>query len=429
LKSRSFGSSRNLILFVLFLVGMLNYIDRTALLVFQEEIKRDLDLSDTQLGALTGFAFALVYTLSAFPIARLADRSNRKTIISVVLVIWSLMTALCGLASSFMLLVLCRMGVAMGEAGSTTASHSLISDLFKANERGRAISIWGLSAPIGTTFGFLLGGYFASLYGWRVAFVIMGIGSLFLLPIIWLCIREPGRRVDECRPSGSVPLTYAIKYLANSKTYRLLLAGFALQSYVTYVILTWNAPFYARVHGLTLGQLSTMLAIIYCLGGSCGIIAGGWLADSLGRKNYSRSVAAPAFASLVLIPFGLLQYFVSSTTLSLGCAFLTSLLGFVASAPVIAVTQTIVPSGMRGFTSAVNSLIGNLFGLGVGPVLTGFLSDVFRQNHHLAEYSLQYAIATSFILLPFASLMFFSASKALRLEFNENLDTAALGRR
>ena len=178
-------------LFLLFLVSMFNYIDRTIISVLQVPIKRDLLLSDAQLGALTGLAFAIIYSTLCLPVARWADRGNRTHIIAGSLALWSVMTALTGLAGGFAILVLLRIGVAVGEAGSVPSTHSVIADLYAPKSRATVLAVWGLSLPAGMALGYVFAGHLEETVGWRAAFAIVGICGVVLAPLLLWSMKEP----------------------------------------------------------------------------------------------------------------------------------------------------------------------------------------------------------------------------------------------
>ena len=214
---------------MLFVVALFNYIDRSIISILQEPLKADLHLSDTQLGALTGLSFALLYTTLALPIARLADRVNRKRLIAAALAIWSTATGCCGLANSFGVLVLFRMGVAFGEAGVVPASHSMISDYFPPRKRGTALALWGLSNPFGTMLGFAAGGWITAAMSWRQAFLVFGVLGVALAPVV-LLMKEPRRGgTDPVQPldeaEGPLPFGEVVARLWRLRAFRCLARG------------------------------------------------------------------------------------------------------------------------------------------------------------------------------------------------------------
>lgn len=388
------GSVRRTMLLMLGLVSVFNYVDRTILSILQEPIKQELGLSDGQLGLLTGLAFALFYATLAVPIARLADRLNRRNIVAASLATWSSMTALSGLATGFASLVAFRIGVALGEAGSVPASHSIIADYYPPEKRVTALALWGLALPIGIMLGYALGGWIASALGWRLAFAVVGFAGLLLAPLVMLLVKEPlrtgatGRSIHGDAP----PLRAAITTLWRLKTYRYMLAGATLHAFAQYAMMSWSAPFYMRVHHMPLADVASWLALINGIGGGIGIYLGGRLSDAAGARNPTGRVWVCALAMLLMVPAALAQFLMPSLTASLAFGSVATMLMFFYYGPIVGVPQTIVAPRMRALTSAVTLLVFNLFGLGLGPTVTGFLSDQLAAGSGTYDTSLRYAL-------------------------------------
>jgi len=397
---------------MLFLVALFNYIDRSIIAILQEPLKADLKLSDTQLGALTGLSFALLYTTLALPIARLADVWNRKRLIAAALAIWSAATAACGLANGFGTLVALRMGVAFGEAGCVPASHSMIADYFPVRQRATALALWGLSNPFGTMLGFAAGGWLTQAMSWREAFLAFGIAGLALAPLV-LTMKEPERgRFDERHDERQrVPLREALARLWGLKAFRYLAAGGAAHAFVVFAAHNWNAPFFGRVHAMPLGQVALYLALAIGLGGGLGQFVGGNLADRLGRRDRRWYMWLPALASALLIPVSLGVYLLDDVRASMAFGVLQMVLLNVWFAPIVATAQMLVPSQMRAFTSAMLVLIVNILGLSLGPLLTGMISDALQPA--LGVQSLRYAILVSQVMSVVAAVCFFRSGQHL----------------
>ncbi|WP_232476130.1 spinster family MFS transporter [Flavisphingomonas formosensis] len=398
---------------ILFIVALFNYIDRTILSILQVPIKADLHLSDSEIGTLTGMAFALFYTFFGVPIARLADRSRRKVVIAVSLGVWSLMTALTGLAGGFLSLLFLRVGVAIGEAGSVPATHSILSDLFSSERRGNALSTWGLSMPVGTMIGFISAGWLTHSIGWREAFAVVGIAGLVLVPLLLLTLAEPQRgRYDPPAAAAAETISTgeALRILAGLRSFRMIVLGAALTAYVQYVMLTWNAPFYVRVHHMALGDVAFYLALLNGLGGGVGLYLGGTLSDWVGRRDRRLSPLVPAVAAFLIVPFALGQYFVASSSLSLLLGIVPAAATLIYYAPTVAISHTLVSPRMRAFTSAMLVLIINLIGMGLGPLVTGALSDLLVARFGMVEDSLRYAMGVSMFVAIAAGLLFWRAS-------------------
>jgi len=400
---------------VLFVVALFNYIDRSIISILQEPLKADLGLSDTQLGALTGLSFAVLYTTMALPIARLADVWNRKRLIAGALAIWSTATAACGLATGFGTLVALRMGVAFGEAGCVPASHSMIADYFPLRQRATALALWGLSNPFGTMLGFAAGGWITQALSWREAFMLFGIAGVALAPLV-LTMKEPQRgRFDEPgQARAQVPLREAVATLWKSRAFRFLAAGGAAHAFVVFAAQNWNAPFFGRVHEMPIKQVALFLALAIGLGGGLGQFVGGWMADRIGRLDRRWYMWLPALCSILLIPVSIGVYLIDNTATAMALTVVEAVLLNVWFAPIVATAQMLVSSRMRAFTSAMLVLIVNILGLSLGPLLTGMISDALQPT--LGVESLRYAILASMGMSVVAALCFFRSGQHLMHE-------------
>jgi MFS family permease len=411
---------------MLFVVALFNYIDRSIIAILQEPLKADLGLSATQLGALTGLSFALLYTTMALPIARLADRWNRKRLIAVALAIWSSATAACGLANNFATLVAFRMGVAFGEAGCVPASHSMIADYFPLRQRATALAAWGLSNPLGTMLGFAAGGWLTQAMSWREAFLIFGITGVALAPLV-LTMKEPRRgRVDAQNDSHvQVPLREALQTLWRLRAFRFLAAGGAAHAFVVHTAHNWNAPFYGRIHDLPIAQVALFLAL--AIGGGGGVVqfVGGWMDDRVGRIDRRWYMWLPALASALLAPVSFAAYMIADERAAMAFGVLQALLLSVYFAPIVATAQMLVPPQMRAFTSAMLVLIVNILGLSLGPLLTGMLSDALQPT--FGEEALRYAILASVAMSAIATLCFFRAGQHVPNEADRAQEAAQAG--
>lgn len=412
---------RRTMLIMLGLVSMFNYIDRTVLSILQEPIKLELGLSDGQLGLLTGLAFALFYATLSLPIARLADRYNRRNIIATSLATWSGMTALSGLATGFGSLVAFRIGVALGEAGSVPASHSIIADYYPPEKRVTALALWGLALPAGIMLGYASGGWLASALGWRMAMGVIGIAGLVLAPIVLMLVKEPTRTGLEGKAATgeAPPLGVALGTLWRLKTYRYMLAGTTLHAFAQYAMMSWSAPFYMRVHQMPLAEVASWLALMNGIGGGIGIYLGGWLSDAIARRHIAGRVWTSAVATMLMVPFALGQFLAPSAALSIACGFVATTLMFCYYGPIVGVPQSIVPPRMRALTSAVTLLIFNLFGLGLGPAIVGFVSDQLASNPAMQDTSLRYALASVLLFSLAGAMSLFWASRYYPAELRE----------
>ena len=255
-------SVRNYALGILTLVYTFNFVDRQLLSILQEAIKAELLLSDAQLGLLTGFAFAMFYVTAGVPIARYADRSNRRNIVAASVGLWSFMTAISGFVQNYTQLLLARIGVGIGEAGGSPPSHSIVSDIFPKEQRASALSFYSTGVNLGIMFGFLFGGWLNEYFGWRVAFLVVGVPGVILAGIVYTTVPEPIRGVLENKKASDnqVPFRQVLSGLWQRKTFRHMALACGLNAFAGYGTVNWVASFFIRSHGMTTGELGTWLA-------------------------------------------------------------------------------------------------------------------------------------------------------------------------
>ena len=400
---------------LLTIVYSFNFIDRQLLSILQESIKEELLLSDSQLGLLTGFAFAVFYVTAGIPIARFADRSNRRNIIAFSVGLWSLMTALSGLVQNYAQLLIARIGVGVGEAGGSPPSHSIISDIFPVESRASAISFYSTGVNLGILFGFLLGGWLNEFFGWRTAFFVVGAPGIIIAIIVRFTLKEPIRGLSENKQvtEDAVPFKDVLLVLWHSISFRHLALGAALNAFASYSTSNWTASFFIRTHDMTTGELGTWLALIIGLGGAIGVLGGGLIADRLGRKDKRWYAWIPAIAGFVSVPFMIGVYTTENAYIALMCAVVPGVMFNVYLGNTIATTHGLVGLRMRATASAILFLILNMIGLGIGPWAVGILSDSFAAS--LGDDSLRYAML--YIIPPmmfWSACHFFCAAKTLR---------------
>jgi predicted MFS family arabinose efflux permease len=377
---------------LLTVVYTFNFIDRQLLSILQESIKADLLLSDTQLGLLTGFAFALFYVTAGIPIARWADRSNRRNIVALAVGIWSFMTAISGLAQNYFQLLLARVGVGVGEAGGSPPAHSIISDIFPPEKRASALAFYSMGVNIGIMFGFLAGGWLNEIFNWRVAFMVVGIPGLLIAIIVRYTLREPIRGLSENRAASdeTVPFKDVLKLLASRVSFRHMAFGAALNAFAGYSTSSWTASFMIRSHDMTTGELGTYLAFIMGLGGAIGVLAGGIIAEKLAVKDKRWYMLLPALTGVVCLPFMIATYLAEGPYLALALSVVPGILFNVYLGNTLAMTHGLVGLRMRAVASAILFFVLNLIGLGLGPWAVGVLSDML--NPSLGVDSLRYAM-------------------------------------
>ena len=389
---------------LLTIVYSFNFIDRQLLAILQESIKADLALSDSQLGLLTGFAFAVFYVTAGISIARWADQSNRRNIIALAVFVWSFMTAISGLAQNYVQLLLARVGVGIGEAGGSPPSHSIISDIFPPHRRASAISFYSTGVSFGILFGFLFGGWLNEFFGWRVAFMVVGLPGILLAALVRMTLVEPVRGQSENRQASTtaVPFSQTAALLWNRRSFRHMAMGAALNAFAGYSISSWTASFMIRSYGMSTGELGTWLALIIGLGSAIGVFSGGLLADRLAPRDKRWYVWLPAITGFISVPFLAAVYLVNSANMALSILIIPCLLLQVYLGNTIATTHGLVGLRMRAMSSAILFLIINIIGLGAGPFAVGFLSDYLEPG--LGAESLRYAML---YLLP--AILFWSA--------------------
>jgi len=400
---------------LLTVVYSFNFIDRQLLAILQESIKLELDLSDSQLGLLTGFAFAVFYVTAGIPIARWADRSNRRDIVALSLFIWSFMTAFSGLVQNYLQLLLARIGVGIGEAGGSPPSHSIISDIFPPHKRASAIGFYSMGVNVGILFGFLAGGWLNEFFGWRVAFMVVGGPGILLAIAVRMTLAEPVRGLIEQKQVSNepTPALEVVKLLWSRLSFRHMAMGAALNAFAGYSISNWTASFMIRSHGMTTGELGTWLAMSIGLGGAVGVFCGGLVADRLALRDKRWYTWLPALTGIICVPFMAAVYLVSNPYAALTLSVVPGLLFNVYLGNTIATTHGLVGMRMRAMSSAILFLIVNIIGLGAGPWIIGMVSDYLKPS--LGQESLRHAMLYILPAIMFWSVChFYLASRTLR---------------
>ncbi|MGB5093626.1 MAG: MFS transporter [Parvibaculum sp.] len=379
---------------ILTLVYTVNYVDRQILSILLQPIKMELGLSDTQLGFLSGIAFAIFYATLGIPIAFLADRSSRRNIIAISLTLFSGMTALCAFVGNFWHLALLRIGVGVGEAGSSPPSHSMIADMFPPAERGAALGIFSLGVNIGILIGFLVGGWMTQWFGWRVAFFTVGMPGLLLAVLVRTTLREPQRGfADGLVDKSQAPAVLeVVRFLWHQRSFRHIAFGTALCAFVGYASVVWLPPFLARSFHLSPGVIGTSLALIIGFSGGFGTYLGGYLGDRLGKRDVRWNLWVPAIIWIVVSPFSFAVYMSGDPVWALGLFIIPAFAGAAYLAPCLAMVQSLVTLRMRAVASAILLFILNIIGLGLGPQTVGLLSDYYQPA--MGDESLRYALLT-----------------------------------
>lgn len=414
---------RSYVLTMLVVVYAFNFLDRQIVTILAEPIKNDLGLNDTQIGLMTGLAFAIFYTVLGIPIARLADRANRVSIISVALVIWSGMTALCGMAQNFTQILAARIGVGVGEAGCSPPAHSLIADYFPPEKRASALSIYALGIPIGSILGLLAGGWIAELYGWRMAFFVVGVPGVLLALLVKFSIREPLRGMSDGASATDTPaeqpaLLGTLGVLLRNKTMLHLAMGGALTSFVGYGLGQWMPAFFMRVHEMGIAETATYFGLVLGVASAIGTFLGGTLADRLSSRDRRMYAWLPAAGVLIAFPFYVAAMLQSNPYVAIAILVTPSLLNSLWLGPAFGTIQNLAPTRMRAMASAMVLFILNIIGLGLGPFLVGVLSDLLSDE--FGQNSLRYAILIATGAYFWAGTHFLLAGRTIR----QDLDAA-----
>jgi MFS family permease len=384
------------LLVLLLVTYAFNNVDRLVLGLVLQDIKLDLNLTDTQLGYLTGLAFALFYSVMGLPIARWADRGNRIVIISITTALWSVMLALSAAASNFIQLMLIRVGVAVGEAGCLAPSQSLLADHFDRAERPRAFALFMLAGPLSVLLAYLVGGWLNEHYGWRMTFVLIGAPGLILSVLTWLTLREPRvakhTSVLDVVPSASpvADLGTVLRTLWKIRTFRHLVLCFAILLFFSSGIQQWQPAFFMRTHGLKTAELGAWFAAIFASASLIGIYLGGEWASRFAAGNESLQLKVAGGMYCLFGVVSALVYLSPWLWLAFALLFVATLLATAANGPLFAMIQTLVPERMRATAIAALLLVANLIGMGLGPLATGGMSDLFRP--WAGEDSLRYAL-------------------------------------
>ncbi len=374
-------------LWLLLVVYTLNFLDRQIVNILAHSIEEELGLSDTQIGLLTGLAFALFYTILGVPIARYADKptTNRPFIIAASLAVWSGMTALCGVAQNFWQLALARVGVGVGEAGCTPPAHSLITDYVPREKRASAMAFYGLGVPLGGLLGMVVGGVLDDLYGWRVAFFVVGVPGILLAFVVMALLREPrmaaaakALRASAAAAAPRATIKEVAVEIARSRAFWYLAVATATVAFLGYGKAVWTTILFTRIHDLPSSTVGVWLGLSGGIAGLIGTWAGGYLADRWGRQDPRHYLTGPAVAMALAAPFLYFGYTADDWRVAMALIFLPGIANALYYGPAFACVQMLVRPQSRAVASALMLFIVNLVGLGLGPLLFGMASDALK---------------------------------------------------
>ena len=411
---------RFFILVLLTIVYGFNFIDRQIVGILAPFIQKDLDLTNTELGLLIGFAFAVFYTTFAIPLAWLADRYNRVNILSIALATWSGFTALTGLANNFFQIVIARMGVGIGEAGGSPPSHSIISDMYSKEERAGALGFYSMGIPIG-----IMVAYFATaaLLGsstddvdWRKIFIFLGLTGIALAVLVRLLIKEPKRgamEFDEIVEIEQPPFLDSLRVLLKIPAWWAMCFGIAFGSFASYASAAFHTKFLIALDPtFNFQKLVIILGVINGVAYVGGTFFGAKLADIWAQKDIRAYGWLPAIAILLCLPISIGSYWVSSVEMNLIWSALFLVFAGVILGPSFAIAQTLAPIKMRAMSTALFFFILNMIGLGGGPTFAGWLIDVFKENFNELD-AMRYAMTVTFCIYIPSLISFFLVSKVL----------------
>ena len=415
------GVYRYYVLVMLMLTFMFNIADRLVMSILIEDIKAEFILSDTQIGLLAGTAFTVFYLLLGVPAGRLADRTNRKTMVAVSLSLWSLMSALCGAALGFWTLMLARLGVGVGEAGGGPPSVSIITDYFAPHELSRAMGIFAVGAVLGPVLGYAAGGLIAEAYGWRWTFVILGLPGILLGILLYFTVLEPARgrffdgKAQKAGGDRQQPFMSTMRSLWNNIVFVRVVLANSFTNIPSFAFAIWLAPTLIRNFDVTQGEVGLYLGAVLFAGGVPGMILGGYLADFLARKNPRWRPWYCAMAVMLVLPFWAFCLLSDSLEMTLALYICGYVLLVSTQGAAISMVQSAVMPTERGTASSISSLSINLLGYGIGPALIGLMSDNWAQTY--GSMALNYAvIVTVLVSLSMATLLFWWTGKAVAAE-------------
>lgn len=408
------GRRAGVLLAVLVLVNLFNFMDRQLPFILAEAIKRDLGLSDTELGMLTGFAFLIIYSVASLPLARLADRWSPKLTLTIVLGLWSAMTALGGIARNFVELALTRTGVALGEAGSTPSAHAVIQRVFPADRRGLALGIFQMGTPAGGMLGMMLGGWMNDVIGWRTTMIVAGL--LGFVVVILAAFAIPDVRLKAEKGVRGESYVEGVRALMGSSAFSWMFVAMCLVGATVYATMVFSTPFLMRLHGFSTTQAGLSLGILLGAFGMAGTIIGGMVFDSNMRGKRDRLLFWPALSFFLAAPTSLIAWFVHDPVLTLVLLSPISL-AITFYFPAMFGSAHIIAGPTRHAMASSLLIIGSgLVGGLAGPVVVGMISDTLAPR--FGPESLRYALIFVPVVASLAGAAFYMANRKLATELN-----------
>lgn len=409
------ASAANRTLALLSLVAMISFIDRQVVSVLVEPIKGELGISDTQIGLLTGVAFATFYVLGGIPLARLGDRGNRRNLIATCTAVWSVATVACGLVHSFVHLILARIGVAAAEAGAAPAIQSILADIFPFSKRGGAVGILMAAQSLGVAAGLVLGGWLNQLFGWRAAFVLVGLPGLLIASAIRLWVREPRRgQLDADRPA-TLPGGNGLRLLLRKRSYTLILVGLMLHNLTGYAVFGWFPAFLIRVHHLSTAQVGVLMGAPTAGGLLIGSFTAGFLADRLAPHDARWYMRITAFGCFLLGPLMILTLLMPGVAGTIAVFSIYSIAGGLIFPPIYVAVHGLTRADMRAVGTFLVVVVTNIGGVGFGPFLVGMLNDQLAPRY--GGEAVRYSLMIAALAAPLAGFAYLLANRWIPAEF------------
>lgn len=401
---------RHAMLLILTFIFTINAADRQAIVILLQDIKRDLQLSDTDLGLLTGFAFVVIYVVMGIPMAVIADRGNRSRLIAAALLVWGAATTACGFARTFAELAAARCGVGIGEAACAPASHSMIADLYPPARRATALSIYGAGFFVGAFLGLWLAGLVASIYGWRAAFFAVGIPPIILSVLVYFFMPEAPRVARQAK--AAVSLGEAIRTIFGVSSVRWYVVGGAFGTFAAFGMLVWLPALMIRSYGMTQAEAGAAVGAINGVGGMVVTIAIGMAADAASRRDKQWNLWIPVILYAISVPATAAAFLSQSAFAILACYAIPASLLAACTAPIISYTQQIMPSSVHAMVTAIIFFVFNIFGFGGAPLAIGLMSDAFTPS--LGDAALQHALLWLTLPLSLAALCVYMGIRRAR---------------
>lgn len=370
------------VVWLLFTVNMLNYVDRMVLAVLIESIRLEIPMSDTQIGVLTGLAFAVFYAVAGLFIGRLADKMSRKRILMVSISVWSLATAACGLAGNFIHLLIARLAVGTGEAGSSPSSQSLLADYCNYRIRPAAYAIFAAGGTLGLTVGLAGGGFVADQLGWRAAFFVAGALGLPVVILLIATLRDPERGAQDGGAASMEDANFrqTMMTLFGRRSFVLIILASTCLAFVLFGVAQWVPVFLIRSYGLSPTEVGFFFGIAMGAGSAIGAIAGGVLCSRLVERDIDWLLLLPLLVGLPMVPLYFVVLYFPALPVALAAIFTVNVLGALGFGPMTASMHSVVPAGMRGTATAIYGLSTSLLGVGLAPFAIGLMSDLFGQG-------------------------------------------------